>query len=199
MTKSSPPPVERAFTLIELLVVIATIAILAAIAVPAFNSVLESAKATKDMSNLRQIGAATQMYMNDNNGVLPRLTTLTWMSQLDSEIPCLPNTSRAGAFSNHLLISALLRKSATQQRAVSYGINANILPGDRRQCPLTGFRSLSTFIVFAPAQASGATVSFSRPGHDECARCCTVCETLTATSSPGGVRHGRNTQQPHKN
>ena len=71
MTKSSPPPVERAFTLIELLVVIAIIAILAAIAIPAFNSALERAKATKDMSNLRQIGAATQMYMNDNNGVLP--------------------------------------------------------------------------------------------------------------------------------
>ena len=71
MTKSSPPPAERAFTLIELLVVIAVIGILAAIAIPALNSALERAKATKDMSNLRQIGTATQMYMNDNNGVLP--------------------------------------------------------------------------------------------------------------------------------
>ena len=36
------------------------------------------------MSNLRQIGAATQMYMNDNNGVVPRLSNgQVWMSQLE--------------------------------------------------------------------------------------------------------------------
>ena len=77
MTKSSPPPVERAFTLIELLVVIAIIAILAAIAHSSLSIALLSAqKSTKDMSNLRQIGTATQMYMNDNNGVFPGSATL---------------------------------------------------------------------------------------------------------------------------
>ena len=81
MTKSSPPPIERAFTLIELLVVIATIGILLGIAVPALNSAYERAKVTKDLSNLRQLGAGTQMYMNDNNGVLFS-TTGSWMSQL---------------------------------------------------------------------------------------------------------------------
>src|SRR6266700_172645 len=81
MTKSSPPPSQRGFTLIEVLVVIAIIVMLAAILIPSLNSALESAKATKDLSNLRQIGAATQMYMNDNNGVLFS-TTGSWMSQL---------------------------------------------------------------------------------------------------------------------
>ena len=61
MTKSSPPPVVRAFTLIEVLVVIAIIIGLAAILIPSLNSALESAKATKDLSNLRQIGALMQM------------------------------------------------------------------------------------------------------------------------------------------
>ena len=70
MAKSSPPPVERAFTLIELLVVIAIIGILAGIAIPSLNRAFERAKVTKDMSNLRQIGTAMQMYLNDKNGVL---------------------------------------------------------------------------------------------------------------------------------
>jgi prepilin-type N-terminal cleavage/methylation domain-containing protein len=69
MTKSSPPPVDRGFTLIEFLVVVLAIVILAALAVPALSSAYERAKVTKDMSNLRQIGAATQRFMNDNNGV----------------------------------------------------------------------------------------------------------------------------------
>ena len=67
MTKSSPPPVERAFTLIEILVVIAIIIGLAAILIPSLNSALESAKATKDLSNLRQIGALMQTYLNDKD------------------------------------------------------------------------------------------------------------------------------------
>jgi len=76
MTKSSPPPVESAFTLMEVLVVIAIIIGLAAILIPSLNSALESAKATKDLSNLRQIGALMQSYLNDKDQVLP--ATATW-------------------------------------------------------------------------------------------------------------------------
>src|SRR6266478_1794243 len=71
----------QSFTFIELLVVMVTIGILALIAYPAYTSVQERAKATADMNNLRQIGVATQMYMNDNDGVLFS-TTGSWMSQL---------------------------------------------------------------------------------------------------------------------
>jgi prepilin-type N-terminal cleavage/methylation domain-containing protein/prepilin-type processing-associated H-X9-DG protein len=76
MAKSSPPCVQRAFTLIEVLVVIAIIAILAAILIPSLKSALEGAKATKDLSNLRQIGALMQSYLNDKDQVLP--VTATW-------------------------------------------------------------------------------------------------------------------------
>jgi prepilin-type N-terminal cleavage/methylation domain-containing protein/prepilin-type processing-associated H-X9-DG protein len=51
------------FTLIELLTVIAIIAILAAILIPTIAGVRESAKASKSVSNLRQIGSGFQLLM----------------------------------------------------------------------------------------------------------------------------------------
>ena len=47
---------------------------LAAILIPSLRSALESAKATKDLSNLRQIGALMQAYLNDKDGILPVIT-----------------------------------------------------------------------------------------------------------------------------
>lgn len=64
---------SRAFTLIELLVVIAIIAILAAILFPVFASAKLAAKRTQDLSNLKQIGLAAQMYAGDNEGYALRL------------------------------------------------------------------------------------------------------------------------------
>jgi prepilin-type N-terminal cleavage/methylation domain-containing protein/prepilin-type processing-associated H-X9-DG protein len=57
----------KAFTLIELLVVIAIIAILAAILFPVFAQAREKARATACMSNMKQIGTALQMYMQDDD------------------------------------------------------------------------------------------------------------------------------------
>lgn len=75
-TANSPSPspqssIRAAFTLIELLVVIAIIAILAAILFPVFARAKEAAKKTACLSNARQIGMATKMYLADYDDLMP--------------------------------------------------------------------------------------------------------------------------------
>lgn len=62
---------RTAFTLIELLVVIAIIAILAAILFPVFAQAKDAAKKTAALSNLKQVGTASAIYLSDSDDVYP--------------------------------------------------------------------------------------------------------------------------------
>ncbi len=172
---------SRGFTLIELLIVIAVIAILATIAYPVYIGVQERAKVTKDMSNLRQIGIATQLYLNDNDGALPGSTTVAWMAQLHPKY-----LSSWNIFQSPFDIRAP-SELGDATTPISYGINAKIYPPPNNTAISADKITKPTiFILFAPAQAATATVTFqgtAAPG----VTVLVLGNGATATSTPGGT------------
>lgn len=61
----------RGFTLVELLVVISIIGLLMSILLPSLSQARSRARTSVCMSNLRQIGFAVYLYVNDYDGYLP--------------------------------------------------------------------------------------------------------------------------------
>jgi prepilin-type N-terminal cleavage/methylation domain-containing protein len=175
----------RAFTLIELIVVLAIIAILMSMVYPMYTSMSERAKATKDLSNLRQIGVATQTYSNDSDGTLFSPAT-SWMSQLNA------NSKYFAGW--HGFQSAFDRRTSSEtgdaSTPISYGVNANIYPGGAA-IPASKITKPTAFILFAPAQMQGGAVNFqgaasgANSGAPQGVRVLGI-GTTQATSTPGG-------------
>jgi prepilin-type N-terminal cleavage/methylation domain-containing protein len=142
------------FTLMELVIVIALIAILATLAYPAYTYTQERAKAANDLNNLRQIGLATQMYMNDHDGAL--------FSPSDSWMQDLRPTNTSQYLPNWRIFQSPFDPRGLSEdnvnAPISYGIDANAKNGG---APLTAdqIKNPSVFIFFAPAMASSSTCS----------------------------------------
>jgi prepilin-type N-terminal cleavage/methylation domain-containing protein/prepilin-type processing-associated H-X9-DG protein len=81
---------RRAFTLLELLVVIALVAMLAALGFPLAQSYQEKAHAAACMMNLRSLGAALNLYLGENNGIMPTLKLAR--EKISEDVPVIDNT-----------------------------------------------------------------------------------------------------------
>src|SRR6266446_7201753 len=174
----------RAFTLIEMAVVLAVIAIMMAFVYPAYVGMSQRAKATKDMSNLRQIGLATQTYLNDSDGVLFSPAT-SWSSQLNPKYFSAwrgfqsPFDKRASSESG----------TGTPVSPISYGVNSKIYPSGAAMSA-TKITKPTAFILFAPAQTSATAVAFQGRADTAAPGVTLLGNTGTVTSSPGGVATG---------
>jgi len=85
-------PAPDGFTLVELLVVLAIIAILAALLLPAVSRAKEAGRGAACISNLRQIGVALQLYVDENQQRLPFMRDRATV--MDTNQPALPSVEQ---------------------------------------------------------------------------------------------------------
>jgi prepilin-type N-terminal cleavage/methylation domain-containing protein/prepilin-type processing-associated H-X9-DG protein len=166
--KKTPRKVRRivGFTLTELLTVMAILAVLVVMVVPGVSRMTEGGRSAQCLSNLRQLGAASQLYSSENDAALVPMCTgstvgdaKTWRAHLvpylnapdtQTKIFCCPSDKieRGRTYSNTEKINGV--------RPASYGINFNSRSDSYHrlhQYTLGGFQAvLKTSTVAKPAQ-----------------------------------------------
>jgi prepilin-type N-terminal cleavage/methylation domain-containing protein len=156
MTNNRSP----AFTIIEMIVVLAVIAIMMALVYPAYTTISQRAKATKDLSNLRQIGILMQTYLNDKDGILPAMSAAPGIGT-----NLVPVIYPKYIGSRRVFQSPFDRRAGVESDSapVSYGINQNMYASPGIAGNTTKVVSPSMTILMAPNYSGnpGAAASWT--------------------------------------
>ena len=172
---------RNGFTLIELLVVIAIIAILAAILFPVFAQAREKARQTSCLSNLKQMGNALMMYVQDYDETLPMAGRNLAAGETDANTPTrwqgwLQPYIKSGASTANLsrgVGGVFVCPSQTSYPTVvsyggtadnmGYGCNANLLLWQKSRSLAEVADAAGTFAFVEAAQLTRATATPGSP------------------------------------
>jgi prepilin-type N-terminal cleavage/methylation domain-containing protein len=122
--------IKRGFTLIELLVVIAIIAILAAILFPVFAQARAKARSIACLSNVKQVGTAFAMYVQDYDETTPsgRGGGWEWWTELVPYFKSLdmlycPDRSDGAAYTQGNTAGVCVSNAYAMKKRPGYGYN----------------------------------------------------------------------------
>jgi prepilin-type N-terminal cleavage/methylation domain-containing protein/prepilin-type processing-associated H-X9-DG protein len=153
MKKACPQHKPTAFTLLELLVSMAVLAILGAIVVTATSGVMQTARKTESMSNLRQIHGALMLYVQDNNGYLPRPS----IDEGDDDAPIDPTTGRK------ITSDLLWSKALSPYLPTPDGDTLTARQGPIFVCPNADYGNLETSDIGSTYFCTAALFDFNSP------------------------------------
>jgi prepilin-type N-terminal cleavage/methylation domain-containing protein/prepilin-type processing-associated H-X9-DG protein len=180
--RSAHRPGPAGFTLVELLVVVALIAVLAGLLLPALGRARAAAHGSRCLSNLRQLGFATQLYWDDHGRAFSERSVRTnggwryWFGWLaDGREGQREFDLRQGALWPYLqgkgveTCPALDRCSArfkAKATGAAHGYAYNLLLGPRGQSPMAAgqFRRPAELAVFTDG---GQVNDFQAPASPE--------------------------------
>lgn len=174
---------KHGFTLIELLVVIAIIAILAAILFPVFAQAREKARQTQCASNARQVGLATNMYVQDYDESFP-------IGYLDARN--IPGVAREIIW--HFLISPYMGEGKFE--SYQDGANGQRPAPQVRSCPSAAYRDALAYSMSERVGGSGRMLGPNNPQW-RCSNNLTPClpATLAMMTHPAEtIVYGDGTQ-----